>query len=151
MPATDPEPGPHYNALIQLLRTAGDLWDASRVFFDRWDLSPSQFNILNRLDDAPAGLTQTELSRRLVVHRSNVTGLIDRLEKRGLVRRRNRPEDRRVHHVHLTPAGSRLLRRVRPHFYKTAETIWNGVPKRRAKRNMYDELFNVPPDISATA
>ncbi len=52
-PAT--KPGPHYEALLQLLRTSESIWNASRVFFGRWDLSPSQFNILNVLLGSPDG------------------------------------------------------------------------------------------------
>src|SRR5438874_74225 len=44
MRASPPSPGPRYQALLQLLRTAEALWNASRNFFARWDLSPSQFN-----------------------------------------------------------------------------------------------------------
>jgi hypothetical protein len=47
-------PGPRYPALLQLLRTAENLWNASRLFFGRWDLSPSQFNVLNLLSGEPA-------------------------------------------------------------------------------------------------
>jgi len=77
-----------YNALLQLLRTADSILDASRTFFAPWDLSPSQFNVLNLLYGLPEGVSQTDVGRQLIVHRSNVTGLVDRLEKRGLVRRR---------------------------------------------------------------
>ena len=66
-------PGPRYAALIQLLRTAEELWNASRVFFARWELSPSQFNLLNVLTEFPDGCTQSDLSRQLIMHRSNVT------------------------------------------------------------------------------
>ena len=82
-------PGPRYQALIELLRTAETLWNASRVFFARWDLSPSQFNVLNLLYEQPGGCTQIELSRQLIMHRSNVTGLVDRLEARGLLQRQD--------------------------------------------------------------
>ena len=51
-------PGPRYAALLQLLRTAENLWNSSRVFLGRWDLSPSQFNVLNLLRDEPGGLSQ---------------------------------------------------------------------------------------------
>ena len=69
-----------YRALLQLLRTSDTVWNASRLFFARWDLGPSQFNVLNLLHGV-AGLSQTELSRELIMHRSNVTGLVDRLEQ----------------------------------------------------------------------
>jgi DNA-binding MarR family transcriptional regulator len=58
----------------------------------------------------------TELAATLACDNSNVTGLVDRLEARGLVARRPAPEDRRVKHVVLTSAGMRvrmqLLERV---------------------------------------
>ena len=99
-------PGPRYRALLQLLRTTETLWNASRVFFERWRLSPSQFNVLNLLAGHPDGLSQTELSRQLIMHRSNVTGLIDRLEARRLVQRRDTTADRRAYRVVLSPPGS---------------------------------------------
>src|SRR5215472_17588421 len=115
------KPGPRYDALIELLRTAENLWNASRVFFARWDLSPSQFNVLNLLQDHTDGLTQVELSRRLIMHRSNVTGLVDRLEARRLVRRKDDPADRRAFNVVLTADGRKLLRQIEPKYYRAAE------------------------------
>lgn len=123
-----PGPGPRYHALLQLLRTADVIWNASRAFFERWHLSPSQFNILNLVVDAPEGLSQTELSRELLVHRSNVTGLVDRLESRGLVERRDLAGDRRAYRVVLTPAGRRLVQKILPRYYEAAETVWGNLP-----------------------
>ena len=127
-----PVPGPRFGALIELLRTAETLWNASRVFFAKWDLSPSQFNILNVLCDQPDGCSQIELSRELIMHRSNVTGLVDRLEARSLVRRTENPDDRRAFNVVLTPAGWKLIREILPHFYQAAETVWDATPVKRA-------------------
>src|SRR6058998_3128619 len=126
-----PQPGPRYQALLELLRTAETLWNASRVFFTRWDLSPSQFNVLNLLYDQPQGCSQIELGRLLVMHRSNVTGLVDRLEARGLVRRRDHSTDRRAFNVLLTPAGKQLIRQIQPHYHKAAEEVWGHLPIKR--------------------
>ena len=128
------EPGPRYTALLELLRTSETLWNASRIFFARWDLSPSQFNILNLLQDRPDGAIQTELSRQLIMHRSNVTGLVDRLEERGLVRRLENDEDRRVFKVVLTDAGLSLLHQIEPNYYEAAETVWGAISPREAQR-----------------
>jgi DNA-binding MarR family transcriptional regulator len=133
---------PRYRVLIQLLRTAESLWNSSRAFFARWELSPSQFNVLNLLHGEPEGLSQTELSRELLMHRSNLTGLIDRLERRGLVTRGKRPGDRRSHQVRLTAEGMELLRRVLPPYHRAAEQVWAGVPDRRA-RQLKSELEQV--------
>jgi DNA-binding MarR family transcriptional regulator len=127
-------PGPRYAALIQLLRTAEELWNASRVFFARWDLSPSQFNLLNVLTDFPQGCTQSDLSRQLIMHRSNVTGLVDRLEERRLVARRESAEDRRAWLVVLTPDARRLLAEIYPHYYAAAEQVWGKLPAARAQK-----------------
>jgi DNA-binding MarR family transcriptional regulator len=129
-----PRAGVRYRALLELLRTAEALWNASRVFFARWDLGPSQFNVLNLLADLPQGCTQVELSRHLIMHRSNVTGLVDRLEARGLVSRRTIPGDRRAFNVVLTPAGRRLVREIHPHYYRAAEAVWKGIPPVRARK-----------------
>ncbi len=132
MPAASP--GPRHPALLQILQTAEAIWNASRVFFEQWNLSPSQFNVLNLLRQQPDGCSQIELSRSLIMHRSNVTGLVDRLEKRGLVVRRSNPHDRRIHIVSISPAGQKLMRRVLPHYYQAADQIWTDVPVARAKQ-----------------
>ena len=113
-----------YKTLLQLLRTADSILDASRVFFAPWDLSPSQFNVLNLVYGLPEGLSQTELGRQLIVHRSNVTGLVDRLEKRGLVKRRQLAGDRRVYQIVLNAEGSRVMEEVLPLYHRNAEEVW---------------------------
>ena len=116
-----------YQALLQLLRTADAIWDASRSFFQQWDLSPSQFNILNLLHSNDDGLSQSELGRQLITHRSNVTGLVDRLEGRGLVQRKDASADRRAYRVVLTKTGTKLMNQILPHYYRKAEQVWDRV------------------------
>src|SRR4051794_12462595 len=71
------------------------------------DLSPVQCHVLHLLEpDEP--LPMGRLAATLGCDASNVTGLVDRLESRGLVERRPSAGDRRVKVVGLTPAGSRL-------------------------------------------
>lgn len=129
---------PSYRALMELLRTADTVWNASRVFFERWDLSPSQFNVLNLLHLNPGGLSQTDLSRQLIMHRSNLTGLVDRLEKRGLVARREVAADRRAYSVVLTAAGTMLLRDILPRYYQEAARVWDRLSARRAAELIAD-------------
>jgi DNA-binding MarR family transcriptional regulator len=116
-------PGIRYNVLLQLLRTADTVWNASHTLFSRWELTPSQFNVLNLLSDYPDGLIQSDLSRKLITHRSNITGLVDRLERRGLVRRQNSKGDRRAYFVTLTSTGVQMLKNILPHYYQAAELV----------------------------
>jgi DNA-binding MarR family transcriptional regulator len=61
---------------------------------------------------ADGGLTMGDLARRIAVTEKTVTGLVDRLERDGLVERRRDAGDRRVIHVALTGAGRALHRRL---------------------------------------
>jgi DNA-binding MarR family transcriptional regulator len=125
-------PGPRYEALIKLLFAADTIWSLSRGFFARWELSPSQFNVINLLHDLPEGLSQTALGQQLLMHRSNLTGLVDKLEKHGLVARRAVPGDRRAYRVVLTAAGTRLVEEILPHYYRGAELSLGGLSPSRA-------------------
>ena len=70
-------------------------------------LSPPQLFTLQALKDGePAPMS--DIADTLRCDASNVTGLVDRLEARGLVERRPAPHDRRVRHLVLTAAGRRL-------------------------------------------
>ena len=133
MASAEPKPGARYRPLLQLLRTAETVWHASRIFFLKWDLSPSQFNILNLLRRAEEGLTQIELSRELITHRSNITGLVDRLEKRKLVHRKTSETDRRVWRVSLSVEGNRLIQEILPDYYRLIEELWGKIPRTEAE------------------
>ena len=71
------------------------------------DLSPVQCHVLHLIEPGRP-LPMSRLADTLSCDASNVTGLVDRLESRGLVRRQPSAEDRRVKVLQLTPAGARL-------------------------------------------
>ena len=65
--------------------------------------------MLHRADDP---MTQNQLSQLLLVDKSNVTGLLDRLTKAGLVRRNRVLGDRRSYHVMLTERGGEVIEKL---------------------------------------
>ena len=71
------------------------------------DLSPAQCHVLHRIEPGRP-IPMGQLADALSCHASNVTGLVNRLESRGLVRRRPSDSDRRVKVLDLTPTGARL-------------------------------------------
>jgi DNA-binding MarR family transcriptional regulator len=75
------------------------------------DLTPVQAHAL-RILDPERPLAMSELADALYCHASNVTGIVDRLESRGLVERRPGAGDRRVRTLVLTPEGAAARARV---------------------------------------
>jgi DNA-binding MarR family transcriptional regulator len=72
-----------------------------------FELSPIQCHVLHLLEPGRP-LPMGRLAGMLGCHASNVTGLVDRLEARGVVQRRPSADDRRIKVLDLTPEGSRL-------------------------------------------
>jgi len=70
-----------------------------------FDTTLPRFDVMAQLEREPEGLTMGQLSRRMMVSNGNVTGLVDRLVKEGLVERIAVPGDRRANIVRLTEDG----------------------------------------------
>ena len=100
--------------VFNLQRTHNDLSPFLNPVSGTRRLTAAQFNALLALRAAGRdGLRMGEIGRRLVVTKSNVTGLVDRLERQGLVLRAGQP-DRRATVVRLTGAGARLIAGTAP-------------------------------------
>jgi DNA-binding MarR family transcriptional regulator len=74
-----------------------------------FDATLPQFDLLAQLHREPEGLRLGELSRRIMVTNGNITGLADRLEADGLIRRETLDADRRVTVARLTRKGRDLF------------------------------------------
>src|SRR6185436_10771465 len=72
-----------------------------------FQLSPAQCHVLHLIEPGRP-IAMGQLADTLACDRSNVTGLVDRLESRGLLRRHPSTKDRRLKVLDLTPAGARL-------------------------------------------
>ncbi|HEY4743530.1 MAG TPA: MarR family transcriptional regulator [Desulfuromonadaceae bacterium] len=82
-------------------------WALFKEEIDSYDITPPQFGLLAFLWQQD-GLTQVELSEKSQVDRTTVGGLIDRLEKGGLVERQPHPQDRRAYLIRLTVKGKEM-------------------------------------------
>lgn len=76
-------------------------------------VTPGLYGVLTVIGTNP-GLKQTELAGAVQLDRSTVVTVIDKLEKRGLVERRQAEGDRRSNAIHLTADGTALLARIKP-------------------------------------
>ncbi len=82
-------------------------WATLREEIEPYDLTPPQFALLSFLWQQD-GLTQAELSEKGQIDRSTIGGLIDRLERNGLLERRQHPQDRRAYRICLTEQGKAM-------------------------------------------
>ncbi len=86
-----------------------------------------QFDVLAQLARSEDGLTFSALSERLLVTAGNLTGIVDRLEKRDLVRRETNPRDRRQIFVRLTPQGRLYCAKVIPEHEQKIVALFAGM------------------------
>jgi DNA-binding MarR family transcriptional regulator len=75
------------------------------------------------------GSSLTQISQGLMLENPTVTGLVDRLEKSGYVKRSAHPDDRRVYLVNLTEKGNRVANKALPIVKKLNEEIKKGFSK----------------------
>jgi DNA-binding MarR family transcriptional regulator len=119
-----------------------------RVFQDfaaemkEFGLTPGQLGAL-LLIEANKGLSQSELGHALGIDRSSVVPLIDRLQKRGWVRRAARVSDRRAHALELAPGGVALIERFLPHLEAHEARIAGSLARGDRER-----LFSLLSDIA---
>ena len=107
------KPPRHKAVVIAILHTADRLRRAGTDLLAPYDITLQQFNVLRILRGArPDGLCTLTIAQRMIEEAPGITRLIDRLEKKGLVRRVRSEEDRRQVWCRITPAGERLLARL---------------------------------------
>ena len=116
----------NHEALLSLVRTSSLMQKLSDRFFSRFGLTDVQFNILMILKEHRSeGLSQQQLSEHLIVTKSNVVGLIDRLERSGYVTREAHPSDRRFNQIVLTSKGEQLEARIEKLYFKEVDKMMN--------------------------
>ena len=103
---------PEEAAFLDLLRTTDMLSRGPAQVLKTVGLSATQYNVLRILRGAPGGLACGEIASRMITRDPDITRLLDRLEKRGLISRRRETEDRRTVMARITPEGLTLLARL---------------------------------------
>lgn len=114
-------PGASYRAtecVINLLRADSLVSSELNRRFREFGLSVATFNVLMILRGAGRQLCPFEIGERLLVTRGTVTGLLDSLEKQGLISRGAHPDDRRMLHIEMTPKGQELLDELLPNHFR---------------------------------
>ena len=123
-------------ALYNVVRTFTLLNRLFQRHYAQLDLTPAKLNVLMLVKHVGGdeGLPQREIAKRLIISGSDVTGLIDRLEKDGLLTRRGASSDRRVKLIKITPKGSALLDKLWPTHIEQVEQAMSSLSKREQEQ-----------------
>ena len=105
-------PCPEENLFLDLVRTCDLLSRLPAHVLKQADLSATQYNVLRILRGAPEGLACGQIGQRMITRDPDITRLLDRLEKRGLIERHRPSRDRRRVLTRITAAGLELLARL---------------------------------------
>jgi DNA-binding MarR family transcriptional regulator len=102
-------------------------------------LTDVQFNLISLLysqSGNEGGLSQAQISDMMLVNRANITSLVDRMEKAGLVTRSARSNDRRFNIVKLTTKGRNLFEKVEPIYIEQVRQVMSPVSEAQRKALM---------------
>ena len=97
---------------INVMRTSDLLARGMEPVLKAAEVSPTQYNVLRILRGAPEGLPCGEIGSRMISRDPDITRLLDRMEKRGLVSRCRETRDRRMVLTRITEAGLNLVSKL---------------------------------------
>ena len=143
-PEIDPDA---VEACLLLLRVASDLMAAGECMFARHGISTSRFMVLMILNrDPEAGLSPSQLADKGGVTRATMTGLLDSLERDGLVTREHDSEDRRGVTIRLTSEGLGFLDRMLPGHFRRISGVMADLNEQE-KKDLADILNRINDGI----
>ncbi len=126
-----------HETLLNIYYTAAQVKKRATEFFQQYGLTDVQFNVMMLLvyqADNRGGLTQAQLSDMMLVNRANITSLIDRMERDGLVVRMATAGDRRSNLVKMTSKGKKLFKIVEPFYAQQVRQVMSVVSSAEQKR-----------------
>lgn len=105
------------------------------AYLKDFNLTPAKFNVLLviRHQGGKDGISQVEISKKLIVTASNMTRLLDKMEKEKLVQKASQEGDRRVKIIKITEKASKLLDAVWPGYNEKLEKLASGLEKDEQK------------------
>jgi DNA-binding MarR family transcriptional regulator len=121
-------------ACIALFRVSGELLGCLKEHFARYGTSQGRFIVLMLLDRHPDDtLSPSELADQSSVSRATITGLLDGLERDGLVKRVSLPGDRRSYSVCLTPKARKFMDKMLPDHFKRLAALMSNLTEQERK------------------
>ena len=137
--------------IYNIARVYTTINNALSFFLAAYKISPAKFNILLMVKHVgrDKGMAQNEISKLLLVTTSNITRMIDKLQKEGCVERLAQEGDRRVHLVKITKKGSDLLDTIWPRYKETIDNLVGQGFSRKNKETINETLEKLRGFIKA--
>jgi DNA-binding MarR family transcriptional regulator len=130
---------------LHLLRAGDEAFRVVEAHLAQHDITQGRFGVLMALwghcqrAGAEVPLTPAEIAERTGVTRATITGLVDTLERAGLVTRKPHPGDRRMMSVALTARGETLLETILPEHFR--QMAWLMGPLKESERKTLVRLL----------
>ncbi|MGM0588061.1 MAG: MarR family winged helix-turn-helix transcriptional regulator [Bacteroidota bacterium] len=125
---------PRQEAMITLLVTSGHYRQMLNDVCQKYGITHDQYNVLRILKGVhPEGHPRREIIDRMIERTPDVTRLLDRLVKRGLVKRTKSEEDRRLSIAVITQKGQDLLEEMDPEFSQVSKSFTQNVSEQELK------------------
>ncbi|QDV73479.1 MarR family winged helix-turn-helix transcriptional regulator [Botrimarina mediterranea] len=121
---------PEQEAMLSVLRLSDRFSNRLGRLFREYGLTSSQYNVLRILRGEGKPLPSLEVADRMIQVVPAITGLIDRLEKQGLVSRERSAEDRRVVYVEITKRGLAVLAKIDDPLYELHRKLLGKMPRK---------------------
>jgi MarR family 2-MHQ and catechol resistance regulon transcriptional repressor len=128
---------PH-DLLVALLLVQNLLERRSEAYFLPFGLTGAQFNILNLLAYRQGRMDQSDLVDLLLVGKSSISIVLNRMVRDALVKREEHPRDRRQTVLLLTAKGRALWRKISPRYEAGVEEVFGALPPARRRRFLDD-------------
>ncbi len=128
-----------HEALLNIYYTANLIKKQADAFFKTFGLTDVQFNVMTLLhhhSSPEGGLSQAQLSDKMLVNRANITSLVDRMEKAELVTRAAHSKDRRYNIIKLTAKGEKLFTKVEPRYLEQIRQVMSSATESEQKKLM---------------
>jgi MarR family 2-MHQ and catechol resistance regulon transcriptional repressor len=131
-----------HEAILNIYFTASMMKKRADAFFGQFGLTDVQFNLMELLHyqspgtPGKTGLSQAQISDMMLVNRANITSLIDRMEKTGLVARTAHSNDRRFNIIKQTSKGEKLFTKVEPHYIEQVHKAMSSLDESELKKLM---------------
>jgi DNA-binding MarR family transcriptional regulator len=127
-----------YQLLFAMLRVQSTLERRSEAFFQPFGLTASKFNILNLLSLNQGKMEQAKLVDQLLVGKSSISIVLNRMVRDNLIQKETHPKDKRQTVLVIADKGTELWRQIAPRYETNVKAVFGVIPPSHRKQFLQD-------------